>query len=129
MSDVSGFGGELIGKLFPNGNVVRGNTYPITLSMTDAGLPRDVTDYELLVSFSTSLAQTDLDIPLLEKVIPVVGDPLNGEFSGFIEDDETFGLEAGSIYVSVKYINPAGQAYIYDITKMKVDNGVNPRRD
>ncbi len=127
MNSVNEYSGNILGALFPNGNVVRGNTYPVTITLKKDSLPVDITGYQMYLSFDQALTCDDLQPPYLEKEIPIAN-PSEGIFSGSISDDDTFSLPNGYIYISVKYIDNAGQAFIVDMVKAKVDSCLNPKR-
>lgn len=124
---VNGFSGDALDEIFPNAVVVRGNTVPATFILTDEGTPIDITDYELYLSFSLALECADGTPPELESLIPVA-DAVNGVFSGFVADDDTFELAMGTIFVSVKYIDADGQTFITDMARYNVVNCINPKR-
>lgn len=125
MKAINEFSNEALEVIFPNGNVVRGNTYPVTVTIKDDGVAHDITGYALYVSFHSTL--TCEDTPDVQADIPIT-DAAGGIFSGFVTDDDTYNLNAGNTYVSIKYIDDDGHTFIFDMAKIKVVNCVNSIR-
>jgi hypothetical protein len=124
---ISGYSGEILDYLFKNQVIVRGNTIPITLIKKTDGVADPITGYEMWMTFASAVDCDLGDTILIESQIPIA-DALNGVFSGYITDDETHGLTVSTVYVSIKYIDPDGQSFIFDMGKYKVKPCVNPKR-
>jgi hypothetical protein len=125
---LNGFNGAVLREIFPHGEITRGQTYPVTIILKENGTPVVVTGYQMLISFDDTLACVDGGTPLYVYEVPITDDQ-NGTFSGLIPDDATFGLPMGNIYVSIKYIDLAGNTFIQDMVRTKVSSCVNPTRD
>ncbi len=112
------------GKFFPEFS--RGETLPFSFQILeeDEITPIDITGWKLYLTFAT---EQGLDSGFVE-VILLPQDAANGIFSGSVTDDETFSLDAGTIYGSIKIINATGEAYLIDKARLTVGECVNPRR-
>lgn len=126
MSGINGYSGDILSEFFNLGVIVRGNTVLLDLKLDD-GSTTDYTDFSMIMTFDTVITCEDGHVPDLEIEIPLV-DAANGIFSGYLEDDDSFGLAPGNINISLKYIDSDGRAFILDMDKYKVVNCINPRR-
>ncbi len=122
MSGVAGYPGFL--KDF-----VRGSTVDFTISVSrknpDTGVitPLDITGARFIVTIS--LKQDSGVDPSLVIVIDPPTDPINGITEGSISDSQTFELPANNYYYSVRYINVTGAAYVIDMGRIKVYEGLS----
>lgn len=108
-------------------DIVQGSTKDFVISIRKDGAPVDITGSKFYLTIDT-----DRDIsttPLLEIIIDPPTDPVNGKTTGTISDSDTLSLPVGTVYYSVRYINPAGKAYVIDLGKIKVLAGVSSRID
>lgn len=127
MAGINGYSGDILSEFFNLGVIVRGNTVPLDLTLDD-GSTTDYTGFVMLMTFDTAITCEDGHVPELEITIPLV-DAANGIFSGYLEDDDSFGLSPDEkINISLKYIDSDGRAFILDMSKYKVVNCINPRR-
>lgn len=125
-SGINGYNGEILDEFFNLGVIVRGNTVPLDLTLSD-GVTTDYTGFSMLMTFDTVITCEDTHTPDLEITVPLV-DAANGVFSGYLTDDDAFNFAVGDINVSLKYIDSDGRAFILDMAKYKVVNCLNPKR-
>lgn len=111
-------------------DIVRGETIPFSFQFMkeDEVTPIVVTGWKVYISFTSEVNCDDAVSPDLEVVL-LPQDADNGIISGYISDDETFSLPEGTIYGSIKWIEPDDRTYIIDMGKLKVYPCINPRRD
>lgn len=106
------------------GDFPRGTTIPLTFTFKDPdGNPVDVTNCK--VYFLLSLNEDGT--PVAIESVMSAADPVNGVIYGEMSDSETLALTANKYYYSLKFIDAAGRAFVFDQGKVKVFEAVNPR--
>jgi hypothetical protein len=106
---------------------VRGTTKDFIISISRDGQPVDITGSKFYITFAYD--QDPATAPALEIVIDPPTNPTEGKTLGEITDTDTWSLNAGSVYYSVRYINASGAAYVIDMAKIKVNEAISDQLD
>ncbi len=108
------------------GDIIRGDTLDFMITMKDsAGDPLDISGSKFYLTFDTAL---DPDgTPFLQITIDPT-DPTEGKTTGEVTDDQTFSMQPGTWFYSIRFINALGAAYVLDIGRIKVRDGVSGKR-
>lgn len=102
---------------------VRGTTKDFIITISRNGAPVDITGAKFYISFAYD--QDPNTVPELVVTIDPPTDPTNGRTVGKISGAETWLLNAGTVYYSVRYITAAGDPYVIDMAKIKVAEAVS----
>ena len=105
----------------------RGTTIPLEFQLYDdenETMPTDATGWQVWVTISYVKDSTTFED---EIPIPAI-DAQHGKFEGYIEDDITYSLKAGPVFMSAKFIRSDGRTFIFDKAEVEVFESLNPRR-
>jgi hypothetical protein len=120
MAGINGYPGFI-------GDFVRGTTKDFVITVSRDGVPVDITGSKFYISFAYDVNPNTP--PELVIIIDPPTHPTEGKTIGQITDTETWSLNAGTVYYSVRYIDPTGQAYVIDMAKIKVNEAVSDQID
>ena len=99
-------------------DILRGDTKDFVIEISRNGAAVDISGAKFVIVFK---AEFDPEAPaIMTKTIDPPTDPTNGKTDGELTDTETLALSPGQLYYTVRYINPAGKAYVIDMGKIEV---------